>query len=76
MRSYTLRAGDRKIRTSANKTYHVAVPRSETLDKLYVTKRTNDMETVLAEIRRLNRQGFAGRTYVFYRGQLVEGGDW
>jgi len=64
-----LRADGLKVRTaSANKRYHVAVLYH---DKLKVTKRTNDVKALLAEVGRLKRLR-EPVVYTFADGNLAE----
>ena len=64
----TLRVGDRKVVTTANKRFHVAYP--TTPGKLKVSKRTDSTKAVLAEARRLRRIGLVP-AYVFDRGERI-----
>jgi hypothetical protein len=61
--SITLKADGRKVRCAANKQFAVAVPETEV--KLQVTKRTDDLNVVLAELRKQARQYPRRKAYLF-----------
>jgi hypothetical protein len=60
----TLSADGLKVRCAANKRYAVAVP-NPVKRKLQVTKRTDDVKVISAELRRIHREMPKYLSYVF-----------
>lgn len=71
-KSITLKVDNLQVVCAANKQYAVAIP-NPVEHKLKVTKRTNDVKVITAELRRIHREFPKLLSYVFYlpTGRLV-----
>lgn len=59
-RTMTLRADNRSVRTATGKAWYVAVAVAGQPDRLKVVKRSNNPDTIRAELRRLYRAEVKG----------------